>query len=63
MLKVEGAVSTSLKHQARCVVPHAGNRATHQFLTATCSLREDNELHIVAYNDDQLRAVRPACGP
>lgn len=53
MLKTENVGSLALKHQARCVVAHAGHRASHQFLTATTALRDDNELHIVAYDDDR----------
>ena len=56
--KVENVGSIALKHQARCVVPHAGHRASHQFITATTSLRDDNELHVVAYDDDRSAALR-----
>ena len=50
---MESVASIALKHQARCVAPHSGHRSSHQFLTATTSLREDNELHVVAYDDDR----------
>ena len=45
--------SVVLKHQARVVAPHAAYHAGHQFIAGTTSLRDDNELVVVAFNDDR----------
>lgn len=50
---MEGAVSVVLKHQARKVAPHLAYKSGHQFIAATASLREENELVVVAFNEDR----------
>ena len=52
-MSAEGSSSTVLKHQARKVAPHTAYKGGHQFIAGTTSLREDNELVVVAFNEDR----------
>ena len=42
-----------LKCQGRCVSALEGDKSRHRFLVGTCSSREENELHLVSFNDER----------
>jgi hypothetical protein len=49
----QGLAPLVLKRQARQVVAHPAYKSGHQFITATTSLRDDNEVVVVSFNEDR----------
>ena len=46
-----------LKLSARCLTPQLGSTEGHSFLVGTTSLREDNEIHVIDF-DEELNEVK-----
>jgi len=52
MFEFNGTASYSIKNQARCISALEGDTDHNTFLLASLVLRDDNELHVVNFNED-----------
>jgi hypothetical protein len=55
------SVSLVMKFQSRQVTAHAAYRAEHQFIAATTSLREENEVAVVSYSEERWAGCCSFC--